>query len=246
MRRVIPLEKKVESKKGIDLLNQTCDYINEHLSEFEEDDYNDLTELCLYLLTGFKKEEINQDFFATILAYIKENIGKIKITFSSADTIHQIRVGSIKMGSLTFKNFSSKEKQDRVEKKLSCCGFYPTMDRKERIFLTFEDRLIMGNQAMIKQADYDNVFIGQYYFNRNNISPSKASLTKLKSISDESIMEDIYEYDESGEKEHYEGILSLEKHRGNEYFVVSSIDRKELFANKYGIRPSNTSSLRVK
>ena len=43
MRRVIPLEKKVESKKGIDLLNQTCDYINEHLSEFEEDDYNDLT-----------------------------------------------------------------------------------------------------------------------------------------------------------------------------------------------------------
>ncbi len=246
MRRVIPLEKRVESKKGIDLLNQTCDYINEHLNEFEDEDYKELTELCLYLLTGYKKEEINQSFFATINAYLKENIGRVKIVFSSVDTIHQIRVGNIRMGSLSFKDFSSKEKQDRVEKKLSCCGFYPTMDRKERIFLTFEDKLIMGNQAMIKQTDYDNVFLGQYYFNRNDISPSKASLTKLELISDESIMEDIYEYDEAGERERYEGIVSLEKHKDNEYFVSSLIDRKELFANRYGISPSNTSSLIVK
>ena len=114
------------------------------------------------------------------------------------------------------------------------------------MFLTIDDKTIMGNQAVIKQADYDNVFLGQYYFNRNDISPSKASLTKLETISDELIMEDIYEYDEAGERERYEGILSLEKHKDNEYFVSSLIDRKELFANRYGISPSNTSSLRVK
>lgn len=246
MRRVIPLEKKVESKKGIDLLNQTCDYINEHLSKFEEDDYNDLTELCLYLLTGFKKEEINQSFFATILTYIKENIGKIKIDFSNADTIHQIMVGSIKMGSLTFKNFSSKEKQDRVEKKLSCCGFYPTMERKEKMFLTIDDKLIMGNQATITKNDYDNLYIGEYYFNRSGISPNKASITHLKSLDDKTIDEIICEYDDRGETKRYEGFLLLGRLKNNEYFVESLMEKKEFFANKYGIGPSNTTSLRVK
>lgn len=246
MRRVIPLEKKVESKNGIVLLDKIRNYINEHLDEFDDDDYKDLTELCLYLLTGSKRDEINTSFFETINVYLRENIGRVEIDFSNADTIHQIRVGNVKMGSLSFKDFSLKEKQGRIEKKINCCGFYPTMNRKERMFLTIDDKTIMGNQAVIKQADYDNVFLGQYYFNRNDISPSKASLTKLEIISDELIMEDIYEYDEAGERERYEGILSLEKHKDNEYFVSSLIDRKELFANRYGISPSNTSSLRVK
>lgn len=246
MRKVIPLEKKVESKNGIVLLDKICNYINEHLNEFDDDDYKDLTELCLYLLTGSKRDEINTSFFETINVYLRENIGRVEIDFSNADTIHQIRVGNVKMGSLSFKDFSLKEKQGRIEKKLNCCGFYPTMNRKERMFLTIDDKTIMGNQAVIKQADYDNVFLGQYYFNRNDISPSKASLTKLETISDELIMEDIYEYDEAGERERYEGILSLEKHKDNEYFVSSLIDRKELFANRYGISPSNTSSLIVK
>ena len=117
---------------------------------------------------------------------------------------------------------------------------------EERMFLTLEDKLIMGNQAIIKQTDYNNIFIGPYYFNRDTISPNKASLTKLELISDRSIEEDIYEFDESGEKELYQGIISLEESKDGEYFIKSSIDRKELFANKYGIRPSNTSSLRVK
>ncbi len=246
MRRVIPLEKKVESEKGINLLKETCNYINEHLAEFEDNDYKDITELCLYLLTGYKKENINSNFFDTIFAYIKENIGKMEIDFSPTDTIQQIRVGNIKMGSLMFKDFSLKEKQERKDKRLSCCGFYPTMERKERIFLTLNNQMIMGNQAIINQDDCDNLFIGEYYFNRNTISPNNASLTKLELIDNVTIVEDIYEYNEIAGMRHYEGLISLENYKDNEYFVASLIDRKELFANKYGIAPSNTSSITIK
>lgn len=246
MRRVIPLEKKVESEKGINILKETCNYINEHLAEFEDNDYKDITELCLYLLTGYKKENINSNFFDTIFAYIKENIGKTEIDFSPTDTIQQIRVGNIKMGSLMFKDFSLKEKQERKDKRLSCCGFYPTMERKERIFLTLNNQMIMGNQAIINQDDCDNLFIGEYYFNRNTISPNNASLTKLELINNVTIVEDIYEYNEITGMRHYGGLLSLENYKDNEYFVASLIDRKELFANKYGIAPSNTSSITIK
>ena len=83
MRRVIPLEKKVESKNGIVLLDKICNYINEHLDEFDDDDYKDLTELCLYLLTGSKRDEINTSFFETINVYLRENIGRVEIDFSN-------------------------------------------------------------------------------------------------------------------------------------------------------------------
>lgn len=246
MKRVVPYEKKVETKKGVVLLNQACSYINEHLNVLGVDDYRNLTELCLYLLTGLKRKDINSTFFETVLDYVKENIGKMEIDFSEIGVIRQIRLGNIKMGSLTCKDFSLKEKNNRIEKKLNCCGFYPTMDRKERMFLTLNGNLIMGNQAAIKSTDYDNIYIGNYYFNRNTISPSMAALTKLEVISDESIVETICTYDESGEVEHYEGFISLEKHKNNEYFIVSLIDKKELFANRYGIAPSKTSSLITK
>ena len=246
MRKVVPLEKQVESEKSIKLLEDACQNVNNHLLELDEIDYQDITELCLYLLTGHRRKEINSNIFKIIYLYIKENMGQMNITFSKDNTISKIEIGKIKMGSLGFKDFSEEEKEKRLEKKVNCCGIYPTMDRKERMFLTLEDKLIMGNQATIKQTDYNNIFIGPYYFNRDTISSNKASLTKLELISDKSIEEDIYEFDDSGEKELYQGIISLEKHKDGEYFIKSSIDRKELFANKYGIRPSNTSSLRVK
>ncbi len=246
MRKVIPLEKQVESEKSIRLLEEACQNVNSHLADLDETDYQDITELCFYLLTGHKRKDINSSVFEIIYLYIKENMGKMDIEFSKDNTISKIEIGKIKMGSLCFKDFSEEEKEERLEKRLNCCGIYPTMDRKERMFLTLEDKLIMGNQAIIKQTDYNNVFIGPYYFNRDTIFPNKASLTKLELISDRSIEEDIYEFDESGEKESYQGIISLEESKDGEYFIKSSIDRKELFANKYGIRPSNTSSLRVK
>ena len=246
MRKVVPLEKKVESQKGVDLLKESCNYINNNLDDFTNDDYEELTKLCLYLLTGFKKENINTSFFNTICKYLKENIGRLEIDFSNNHNIHQIRLGNIKMGSLSFKEFSLLEKKERIEKKISCCGSYPTMDRKERMFLTIDNKLIMGNQAIIGKNDYDNLYIGEYYFNRNSISPNKASATRLKLFKDNTIDETIYEYDELGEINRYEAIVSIERHRNNEYFVSSSIDKKDLFRNRYGIRPSNTSSIRIK
>ena len=120
------------------------------------------------------------------------------------------------------------------------------MERKERIFLTLNNQMIMGNQAIINQDDCDNLFIGEYYFNRNTISPNNASLTKLELIDNVTIVEDIYEYNEIVGMRHYEGLISLENYKDNEYFVASLIDRKELFANKYGIAPSNTSSITIK
>lgn len=248
MRRVIPFEKKVESRKGIDLLNQTCDYINEHLDEFENIDYENLTELCLYLLTGHKRKKINTKVFEMISSYIKDNMGKVRIDFSESDTVHRINIGNIKMGSLSFKDFSDEELQERVEKKLNCCGNYPTMDRKERMFLTLGNNFIVGNQATLKKDDYDNIFIGPYYLNRNTISKNSATLTKLEYASYGTIKEDIYVFNEDRIIDHYDGILAIdETKKENEFIVTSSMSRKELFHNsKYGINHDTTSSLIIK
>ena len=248
MRRVTPLEKKLETKKSINLLKKTCDYINNHLDEFEDADYENVTELCLYLLTGRKRKEINMKVFEMISSYIKDNMGKVRIDFSEADTVHQISIGSIKMGSLSFKNFSYEELQERVEKKLNCCGSYPTMDRKERMLLTLGDDFIVGNQATLKKDDYDNIFIGPYYLNRNTISTDIATLTKLEYASYGTVKEDIYIFNEDSIIDHYDGVLAIdETKKENEFVVTSAVSRKELFSNnRYGINPDSTSSLIIK
>ena len=66
MRKVVPLEKQVESEKSIKLLEDACQNVNNHLSELDEIDYQDITELCLYLLTGHRRKEINSNIFKII------------------------------------------------------------------------------------------------------------------------------------------------------------------------------------
>ena len=72
MRKVIPLEKQVESEKSIRLLEDACQNVNSHLADLDETDYQDITELCFYLLTGHKRKDINSSVFEIIYLYIKE------------------------------------------------------------------------------------------------------------------------------------------------------------------------------
>ena len=66
MRKVIPLEKQVESEKSIRLLEDACQNVNSHLADLDETDYQDITELCFYLLTGHKRKDINSSVFEII------------------------------------------------------------------------------------------------------------------------------------------------------------------------------------
>ena len=44
MRKVIPLEKQVESEKSIILLEEACQNVNSHLADLDETDYQDITD----------------------------------------------------------------------------------------------------------------------------------------------------------------------------------------------------------
>ena len=178
MVRNVPVEKRIISQYGVDLVTGAFEYLNEHLSELKKADYGDITELCLYLLTGYRRDEINSTLFDMISSYIEENIGEMKLTLTNRNAVRQIKIGKIKMESLRVKNFSLDEEKEKEEKGINTCGFYPTMDNKDRIFLTYHNNLIMG-KASLSKDDCDNIVIGDYYLNRRTISKYNASLTKI-------------------------------------------------------------------
>ena len=245
MVRNVPVEKKITSQCGVDLVVGVFKYLNEHLSELKKADYGDITELCLYLLTGYRRDEINSTLFDMISSYIEENIGEMKLTLTNRNAVRQIKIGKIKMESLRVKNFSLDEEKEKEEKGINTCGFYPTMDNKDRIFLTYHNNLIMG-KASFNKDDCDNIVIGDYYLNRKSISKYNASLTEIESSSQGLLVTKIYQFDDTGITNRYEGLMTLEEGKtSNEYFVTMSEPKHEVL--KFGIRPTNsTTSIKVK
>ena len=59
---------KTRYKKILVILFQN---VNSHLADLDETDYQDITELCFYLLTGHKRKDINSSVFEIIYLYIK-------------------------------------------------------------------------------------------------------------------------------------------------------------------------------
>ena len=245
MVRNVPVEKRIISQYGVDLVTGAFEYLNEHLSELKKADYGDITELCLYLLTGYRRDEINSTLFDMISSYIEENIGEMKLTLTDRNTVRQIKIGKIKMGSLRVKDFSLDEEKEKEEKGINTCGFYPTMDNKDRIFLTYHNNLIMG-KASLSKDDCDNIVIGDYYLNRRTISKYNASLTKIEAASPGLLVTKIYQFNDIGITNLYEGLMTLEEGKtSNEYFVTMSEPKHEVL--KFGIRPTNsTTSIKVK
>lgn len=244
MVRNVPVEKRIISQYGVDLVVETFKYLNAHLDELTKSDCDDVTSLCLFLLTNRKRDEINSTLFDMISSYIRENIGEMKLTLTDRNTVRQIKIGKIKMGSLRVKNFSLDEEKTKEEKGINTCGFYPTMDNKDRIFLTYHNNLIMG-KASFDKDDRDNIVIGDYYLNRRTISKYDASLTKIEAASPGLLLTKIYKFDDTGITDRYEGLMSLEKGKtSNEYFVTMSEAKDDLL--KFGISPTDTTSIKVK
>lgn len=245
MVRNVPVEKRIISQYGVDLVTGAFEYLNEHLSELKKADYGDITELCLYLLTGYRRDEINSTLFDMISSYIEENIGEMKLTLTNRNAVRQIKIGKIKMESLRVKNFSLDEEKEKEEKGINTCGFYPTMDNKDRIFLTYHNNLIMG-KASLSKDDCDNIVIGDYYLNRRTISKYNASLTKIEAASPGLLVTKIYQFNDIGITNLYEGLMTLEEGKtSNEYFVTMSEPKHEVL--KFGIRATNsTTSIKVK
>lgn len=241
----VPVKKRIKTQHSVDLVAGAFEYLNEHLSELKKADYGDITELCLYLLTGYRRDEINSTLFDMISSYIEENIGEMKLTLTDRNTVRQIKIGKIKMGSLRVKDFSLDEEKEKEEKGINTCGFYPTMDNKDRIFLTYHNNLIMG-KASLSKDDCDNIVIGDYYLNRRTISKYNASLTKIEAASPGLLVTKIYQFNDIGITNLYEGLMTLEEGKtSNEYFVTMSEPKHEVL--KFGIRQTNsTTSIRVK
>lgn len=246
MVRTVPVEKRITSQYGVDLVVETFKYLNDNLDKLKKADYGDITELCLYLLTGYRRNEINDTLFGMISSYIEENMGEMKLTLTNRNAIRQIKIGNIKMGNLRVKNFSQYEEEQKEAKGINTCGFYPTMDNKDRIFLTYKNNLVMGRASFAKD-DCNNIVIGNYYLNRKSISKYNAYLTKIEAISNETLLENIYQFDDTGVTDHYEGMLFLENGKtSDEYFVTESKPRNEVLKYSFGIQPNGTTSIRVK
>lgn len=256
---VRPIEKVLAEEKSIEKIEWYVFRVNKNLDNISDEECEELTNVCLGLLTGYSKETINAPLFNMLNTYIKRNIGKLSIDLSPKMHIRQIRVGKIKMGNLVVKE-KSNSSQDQSVPKIRC-GYYPTPNDINRMFLDLNGKRIMGNSPHAGETpiDCDNIVIGDYYLNRNTITGSNATLTRLKLNSDKLLREDIYCFNDKGIVDYYSGILTLEKFNDknqDEYVVKDSFPLMPLADDyivdtgrrrNYGISSNDkTSSVRIK
>lgn len=254
---VRPRERILKSENAIDNIDWAIFNFNKKLDTINDEDCESLTNFCLYLLTGHSKEDINEPLFNMLNAYIKRNIGKLTIDLSPRMHVRQIRVGEITMGNLIVKDENNNQEQpiSRIR-----CGYYPTPSDINRMFLDLDGKRIMGNSPHAGETpiECDNIVIGDYYLNRNTITGSNATLTRLELNYDKFLREDIYCFDKKGIVDHYSGILTLERFNDknkDEYVVKESFPLTPLADDNiedtgrinYGISSNDkTSSVRIK
>lgn len=235
---------------------------NKELDNINDADCETLTKFCLLLLTEHEKEEINEPLFNMLNAYIKRNIGELTVVLSPKLHVRQIRLGKIKMGSLIVREKSYSNQEQSVPE--IRCGYYPTPNDINRMFLDLNGKRIMGNSPHAGETpiERDNIVIGDYYLNRNTITGSNATLTRLELNYDKFLREDIYCFNDEGIVDYYSGILTLEKfndkndNNKDEYVVKDSIPLTPLADDdivdtgrrrNYGISSNDkTSSVRIK
>ncbi len=230
-----PYQLYMDQKSQMDVM-AFCDYFNEHYQDFKDREIEKFMDIMWIMLVGEKAEVLHKGVRQEFFDYVKEHLGLLKVDFFASGAVRKIQLGDVSAGPLYLKEFEEEELQHRLTNHLRCGAVVPSQENPKALLLSINQHFIMGQYSANQQAEEDNIYFGEYYFNRQKVlsSSSSVELVKLSLFNESLLQETLISFDADGKKKETDYINELKSFKNGEYTIISQYP---LAAAKYRFLP---------
>ncbi len=220
--RQLPIKLAVADPNKRKEISHFCERVNMSLNNLSPTMVDKIISLSILLTCGEPKENLNPGICQTLVNYMKENIGPFQVTFRDSGDIDKVTLGNLDMGSLYCKPLDEEAEKKYMENHKLCHAILPSMNSADSMYLTLENKMIVGNQDRIRNNDRDNAYIGIYYFNRERIGKDleQAELVRFEMEDANTVKQVIECYDKQGNKTQDVRMTHLQPAKHNSYHIL--------------------------